>query len=232
MFCATTRPRLLSTHLSAPVAPRWSRLPERKNAHRGLAASAKPVSAPTRSQVSIASGENSRCCTKARRTPLLPQGNPVTPSPNLVDTAQGDQPVSEVTVTGTSTSAVTQDPNAYTYQLDEIVVQGTRVGSLGGVHIDFRIPYPQEQIWTIYGYDMNYLGSNNGTANGNIGKNKVTIPSGFTAIVHTHPSWAEYGPGPADFGLTVPLFGIAPSGVWLIMPGATAPIVLYGAPLN
>jgi hypothetical protein len=86
MFCATTRPRLLSTHPSAPIAPRWSRLPKRKNAHRGLATSAKPASAPTHSQVSIASGENSRCCTKARRTPLLPQGDLETVAVNAPQT--------------------------------------------------------------------------------------------------------------------------------------------------
>ena len=75
MFCTATRPRLPSTHLAALIAPRWPRLPERKNAHRGLVGLCRSASAPTRSQVSIASGENSRCCTKARRTPLLPQGN-------------------------------------------------------------------------------------------------------------------------------------------------------------
>jgi hypothetical protein len=76
MFCAATRPRLLSAHRSAPIAPRWSRLSGCKNAHRDLAGSYSAASGPTRSQVSIASGENSRCCTKARRTPLLPQGKP------------------------------------------------------------------------------------------------------------------------------------------------------------
>jgi hypothetical protein len=75
MFCTATRLRLPSTHLPAPIAPRWSRLSECKNAHRGLSASCRAASRPTRSQVSIASGENSRRCTKARRTPLLPQGN-------------------------------------------------------------------------------------------------------------------------------------------------------------
>ena len=75
MLSAATRSRLLSTHRWVPIAPRWSRPPERKNAHRGLAGSCRAASRPTRSQVSIASGENSRCCTKARRTPLLPQGD-------------------------------------------------------------------------------------------------------------------------------------------------------------
>jgi hypothetical protein len=75
MLCTATRPCLRSTHLSAPIAPRWSPPSECKNAHRGLSGLCRSASAPTRSQVSIASGENPRCCTKARRTPLLPQGN-------------------------------------------------------------------------------------------------------------------------------------------------------------
>ena len=49
----------------------------------GLAGPVQPHQRQHASQVSIASGENSRCCTKARRTPLSPQGN---------------QPTSEVTV--------------------------------------------------------------------------------------------------------------------------------------
>jgi hypothetical protein len=80
MLSAATRSRLLSTHRWVPIAPRWSRPPERKNAHRDLAGSCRAASRPTRSQVSIASGENSRCCTKSRRTPLLPQGNQSDPS--------------------------------------------------------------------------------------------------------------------------------------------------------
>jgi hypothetical protein len=88
MLCTATRPRLLSTHLSAPIAPRWSAPSECKNAHRGLAASAKPASRQTRSQVLNVSGKNSRCRTIARRTPLLPQGN---------------QAISEVTVAAQQT---------------------------------------------------------------------------------------------------------------------------------
>ena len=86
MSCTATRLRLLSTHLPAPIAPQGPPPSECKNAHRGLSGLCRSASAPTRSQVSIASGENSRCCTKARRTPLLPQG---------------DQPTSEVDITGT-----------------------------------------------------------------------------------------------------------------------------------
>ena len=74
MLCTATRPRLLSTHVSAPIAPQWSPPSECKNTHRGLSGLCRGASVPTRSQVSIASGENSRCCTISRRTPLLPQG--------------------------------------------------------------------------------------------------------------------------------------------------------------
>ena len=75
MFCTATRPRLPSTHLAAPIAPRWSRPSGGKNAHRGLAGSCRAALAPTRSQALIASGKKVRCVRTARRTPLLPQGN-------------------------------------------------------------------------------------------------------------------------------------------------------------
>ena len=61
-------------------ARRRSRPSGRKTAHRGLWPSAKPASRPTRSQVPNVSGENSRCCTMPRRTPLLQQGNQHTSS--------------------------------------------------------------------------------------------------------------------------------------------------------
>jgi hypothetical protein len=73
-----------------------------------------------------------------------------------------------------------------------------------------------------------YLGIN-GAAKGNTGENRGTPPRpGYVAIIHTHPSWAEFGPGPKDFGYRVPLYGIAPSGVWVIRPDATSPTRLYG----
>lgn len=65
----------LDAHRFTRGARRWSRLPGRKNAHRGLSVLSKPASRPTRSQVPIASGENSPCVTIPRRTPLLQQGS-------------------------------------------------------------------------------------------------------------------------------------------------------------
>jgi hypothetical protein len=100
MLSAATRSRLLSTHPWVPIAPRWSRPPERKNAHRGLARSCRAASRPTRSQASIASGENSRCCTKARRTPLLPQGD---------QSATGDDQLEQVVVNAPRTVVPNQN---------------------------------------------------------------------------------------------------------------------------
>jgi hypothetical protein len=92
MFCAATRPHLLSAHRSAPIAPRWSRSSGCKNAHRGVARSCRAASRPTRSQVLIASGENSGCTTKARRTPLLSEGSQSEDPPETV-TIQSNQMV-------------------------------------------------------------------------------------------------------------------------------------------
>ncbi len=114
-------------------------------------------------------------------------------------------------------------------QIDDIVVTAARHHQVGGVNIDFRIPYPQEQLWVMYGADdFSYLGIN-GKATGSTGTNRGTPPRpGYQAIIHTHPSWAEYGPGPGDFGHPVPLYGIAPDGVWVVRPGATSATGLYG----
>lgn len=93
----------------------------------------------------------------------------------------------------------------------------------------YRLSYPQEQLWALYGpADIAYLGIN-GRSKGSVGENRGTPPRpGYQAIIHTHPSWAEYGPGPKDFGKGVPLYGIAPDGVWVIRPGATSATGLYG----
>jgi hypothetical protein len=114
-------------------------------------------------------------------------------------------------------------------QISEIIVQAARSGSLGGTRIDFNIPYPQEQLWAIYpGNQISYLGSGNGHAKGNVGENRVRVLPGFTAIAHTHPKWAYSAPGPEDWGKPYPLYGITPSGVWVIAPGATSATCLYG----
>lgn len=114
-------------------------------------------------------------------------------------------------------------------EIDNIVVTARRSRSIGGVRIDFGLPYPQEQLWVLYAPDsFVYLGIN-GTARRGVGENRGTAPRpGYVAIIHTHPSWAEYRPGPRDFGYPVPLYGIAPAGVWVIRPGATSPTRLYG----
>jgi len=155
--------------------------------------------------------------------PTLPQLQQVTVS----GTSENDTSVSDEATGGSPETADTLST------LNEIVVQGYRARSFGGVKIDFSIPYPEEQLWAVYGNSrIIYLGSNNGTAKGNTGENRVRIPGGFIAIVHTHPSWAEYEPGPEDYGQSFPLYGMAPDGVWLILPGSKSPIVLYGAPIE
>ncbi len=65
-------PRLFGARCSMPTASRRSPLSEHKTAHRDLSVLCNIASAPTRSQAPIASAENARCVTIARRTPLLP----------------------------------------------------------------------------------------------------------------------------------------------------------------
>jgi hypothetical protein len=77
MPCATAVTPLLDVRCPAPIARRWSSSSARKNAHRGLPSRCKCASASTRLQPLIASGKNSPCATIARRTPLLPQKQPI-----------------------------------------------------------------------------------------------------------------------------------------------------------
>jgi RHS repeat-associated protein len=163
--------------------------------------------------------------------PNDPEAPPTAPTEQTRGGSPLDTPASEWTAASLFGGVPTNTQSAAfdTSTLDEIVVQGARSGSFGGVGIDFRIPFPREQLWAIYSSGrIDYLGSTNGNARGNVGENRASAPRGFVAIVHTHPSWAEYKPGPADFGLAVPLYGIAPAGVWRITPGATSLTVLYG----
>jgi RHS repeat-associated protein len=176
-----------------------------------------------------------------------PANQPPTDQGNSGEQAQGDQsqpgaadadqgaaaPGAASQASDQPATTGTQAANSDISQIEQVVVTAARNGSLGGVTIDFSIPYPQEQLWAIYSADsIVYLGSNNGHAKGNIGENRVSVVPGFVAFAHTHPSWAQYAPGPSDFGQSFPLFGIAPQGVWIIMPGAFSATVLYGAPLR
>jgi RHS repeat-associated protein len=115
-------------------------------------------------------------------------------------------------------------------EIDDIVVTAARSRSINGVRIDFNLRYPQEQIWVLYPpSNFVYLGIN-GIAKGNVGENRATPPRpGYVAIIHTHPSWADHRPGPGDFGHRVPVYGITPNGAWVIRPGATSAMRLYGA---
>jgi hypothetical protein len=126
MFCAATRPHLLSTHLSAPIAPRWSRPSGCKNAHRGPSGLSRSASAPTRSQLLIASGKNTRCSTIAPRTPLLPQGNQLTSEVTVTASAQGNPQMAEVVVTGTQGSPPVAQLNDLPPGI-EIIIEGQRM---------------------------------------------------------------------------------------------------------
>lgn len=116
--------------------------------------------------------------------------------------------------------------------IDEIVVTAARTGSLVGVPFDFTIPFPQEQLWVGYGpNDIRYVGIN-GQKQGNVGRNSAMVPKGYQFIIHTHPSWADPTPGPGDYGQSVPIYGITPDNAWVVLPGATAPTVIYTVPVN
>jgi hypothetical protein len=120
------------------------------------------------------------------------------------------------------------DPKLY----DEIVILGAKDHSLAGIPINFNIPFPKEQLWIAYSaFDFEYLGIH-GTAVGNIGQNSGHARPGYTAIIHTHPTWADPKPGSGDFGQKVPVYGITPNGVWVIKPGAKSATVIYGHPFQ
>jgi RHS repeat-associated protein len=159
----------------------------------------------------------------------------VSPSPQsqvavTAAVAQGQDQQSDEGTPSTPVTAQTASSAGSTDQLSQIVVQASRTGYLGGVPINFNLPFPQEQLWVVYpGNQIYYLGSNYGKKQGNVGANKVRLPPGFTDIIHTHPSWADSQPGPGDWGDPFPLYGISPNGVWLIYPGATSPSWLCGS---
>jgi len=115
MLCAAAcHPPRRRTRPSAPIAHRWSRSSGSKNARRGLTLAARSASRPTRSQVLKGSGENAGCATILCRTPLLPQGDPISPD--------------GVTVTGTRPP---QNPQLVQFEGlppgIEIIIEGTRV---------------------------------------------------------------------------------------------------------
>jgi hypothetical protein len=175
----------------------------------------------------MTSGEIRLSPTTMRRMPVLAQSQvTVTAAAAQDQDEQSDEGTPSTPVTAqTASSAGSID------QLNQIVVQASRTGYLGGVPINFNLPFPQEQLWVVYpGNQIYYLGSNYGTKQGNVGANKVRLPPGFTDIIHTHPSWADSQPGPGDWGDPFPLYGISPNGVWLIYPGATSPSWLCGSP--
>ena len=161
--------------------------------------------------------------------------NPADPAQSQVTVtaaaAQDQDQQSDEGTPSTPVTAQTASSAGSIDQLNQIVVQASRTGYLGGVPINFNLPFPQEQLWVVYpGNQIYYLGSNYGTKQGNVGANKVRLPPGFTDIIHTHPSWADSQPGPGDWGDPFPLYGISPNGVWLIYPGATSPSWLCGSP--
>src|ERR1700678_3494989 len=128
-----------------------------------------------------ASGEIRLTNMTMRRMPVLAQSQvTVTAAAAQDQDQQSDEGTPSTPVTAqTASSAGSID------QLNQIVVQASRTGYLGGVPINFNLPFPQEQLWVVYpGNQIYYLGSNYGTKQGNVGANKVRLPPGFTDIIH------------------------------------------------
>lgn len=112
--------------------------------------------------------------------------------------------------------------------MDDWVRSGAREGAIDGIPLDFNLPYPQEQLWVMYSLEnVQYLGVR-GEATGDTGTSSAMVPAGFIAIIHTHPRWAKYIPGPDDYGKKVPVYGISKDGAWVIRPGSRSPTGIYG----
>src|SRR5690606_832464 len=100
-------------------------------------------------------------------------------------------------------------------------------GNIDGIDFDFSLRYPREQLWVLYPEEFVYLGIR-GEATGSTGTSRAMVAPGYIAIIHTHPDWAEHGPGPGDFGANVPVYGVSRIGAWVVRPGAKAATRLYG----
>ncbi|MEM9013746.1 MAG: RHS repeat-associated core domain-containing protein [Pseudomonadota bacterium] len=124
--------------------------------------------------------------------------------------------------------AVTANSLTTALGIDEEVIRAAKSGSIGGVDIDYGLPYPEEQLWVLYS-DGNYLYLGIvGSDQGNYSEGRATAPPGYVAIIHTHPDWAVRGPGPGDRATSVPLYGLYRRGGWVLRPGSSQPEHLYG----
>jgi uncharacterized protein RhaS with RHS repeats len=112
-------------------------------------------------------------------------------------------------------------------ELDEVVVTARRDRQIGPDAIDFSLPYPGEQYGAIRGdavtpvdakQERKYTCSDGSSGASNV-LNRAAF-AGADAAVHTHPNWADAGPGgddgviPAQLG--IPNYGISPSGAWVV----------------
>lgn len=102
--------------------------------------------------------------------------------------------------------------------LNEIVVTAYRKQKVGGVYIDFSLPWPQEQLWAIYpGGEFVFVPTRAEAVN-NEARNRGTAPRpGFIATAHVH-TFEIAGPGAHDFGSLLPVYIFSPNGVYVIMP--------------
>ena len=125
-------------------------------------------------------------------------------------------------------------------EVDMIVVQARRSGSLVGVRIDYSLAYPLEQLWVVTAdgqvvpvptrADM-YTDS----CGNRLGRNVPAgpVPTGISALIHTHPDWAYGWPAAGDYtsAQTYDVYNINRGSAWVLRRGAargSAPITLSG----
>jgi hypothetical protein len=129
--------------------------------------------------------------------------------------------------------------------LDEVVVTARRTGTLQGIKIDFRIPYPLEQLWIVTNdggiiYVPTKAEKYKDSCGNTLGKNSpdgsVEIPNraDIFAVIHTHPSWGYAWPAAGDYtsAQNFSVYNINSSGTWVLRKGAargSAPTALSGA---
>jgi RHS repeat-associated protein len=123
-------------------------------------------------------------------------------------------------------------PNDYSSVLAEfnpIVITAQRKQMLAGVRINFDLRYPMEQIWVGYSSsDILNLPARS-RARGQLGENRGRPPRpGYRVVIHSHPWWSLQGPASDDFGQAVPVYGITPFGVWVLLPGSRQANIISG----
>lgn len=120
-----------------------------------------------------------------------------------------------------------QDPIKLTdKEMDDLVINEWKIGSLGGYSPNYGLPKGEEQGWSIHNGQIEYAGKaekfdvhRDRRTGEETYKLRFSMPAASQARIHSHPNWADKpGPGVGDYGQNKPVYGITERGVWVVRP--------------